>query len=240
MDILFNFEDKLITRSILVPWADPNVDVIKAGTPLDDEGAISNDGDAVGIVLNDVPKDWGRQIERDGLFYGTAEIVTAGYLDLASAEASFGQAYTDALKEKLSDIVFVDESLGGGSGLPEIEAGDDGKVLTVDDGEAVWSAPSGGGEIVYFEVATNKGGVTTDVTYSDVGSAFDSGAPVLLVVKNGTEDVIYQTPLVAQGASVYDFFVLSYTAGGILVDRYSVNTSNEWSMTSMTITGTWS
>ena len=38
---------------------------------------------------------------------------------------------------------------GGGSGLPTIEEGDEGKVLTVDDGEAVWAEGGGGSSDPY-------------------------------------------------------------------------------------------
>ena len=34
-----------------------SADVVKAGSPIDADGKISNDGDAVGILLNDVHKD---------------------------------------------------------------------------------------------------------------------------------------------------------------------------------------
>ena len=39
---------------------------------------------------------------------------------------------------------------GGGGGLPTIEEGDDGKVLTVDDGAAVWAEGGGGSSDPYI------------------------------------------------------------------------------------------
>ena len=171
-NILFDFKDKLRTRQLQFPWADAEMLVLKAGTPLDEHGNVANGDTAIGIVAQDVPQDWGRFIARDGKFYGKCEVIVAGYVDLASAEASFGQAYTDALKEKLSDIVFVDESLGGGGGLPEIGEGDDGKVLTVDDGEAVWAEASGGGAPFIATFTQSGGSYSCNKTFAEVQEAY--------------------------------------------------------------------
>lgn len=45
---------------------------------------------------------------------------------------------------------------GGGGGLPPIEEGDDGKVLTVSSGEPVWASGGGGVSITQVE-QTNEG-----------------------------------------------------------------------------------
>lgn len=71
----------------------------------------------------------------------------------------------DTLKDNL-DIE------GGGSGLPEIGSGDNGKVLTAsvhgDAKEATWETPSGGGS--YFVTVGNTPSISQDTVELDDGS----------------------------------------------------------------------
>jgi len=55
-----------------------------------------------------------------------------------------------------------------GDSLPPIEAGDDGKVLTASDGEAVWASGGGGGggNAVYINFDTANGRI--DASYNDL------------------------------------------------------------------------
>lgn len=115
MSILYEFSNDLRTRNVQFPWVD-GLDTLKAGTPLDINGAIVNDDTAVGIVAEDVPRNWGRLISADGNFYANVTVIVAGYIDEAAAESSCGLEYTDALKGALNDIVFVDGEIGSGGG----------------------------------------------------------------------------------------------------------------------------
>ena len=71
-------------------------DVLKAGTPVDASGKAANTSAAVGIVLNDVPKE--RPI---------ATVVKAyAVINTANANANAGITIADAVKEALPLIVF--------------------------------------------------------------------------------------------------------------------------------------
>lgn len=71
-------------------------DVLKAGTPVDASGKAANTASAVGIVLNDVPKE--RPI---------ATVVKAyAVINTANANANAGITIADAVKEALPLIVF--------------------------------------------------------------------------------------------------------------------------------------
>lgn len=69
--------------------------VVKAGTPIDDDGVASNDGDAIGILLWDVLEDRPQ---------GT--ILKKAYIDLAKAEANCGLTIDAAVKAALPMVVF--------------------------------------------------------------------------------------------------------------------------------------
>lgn len=119
MSILYEFTNSLKTEKAQFRWTDQSFQVLKAGTPLDANGAIANDATAVGIVAYDVPPSGGSMwsvVTNDGSYYADVELITSGYIDEAAAEASCGLEYTDALKGALSDIVFVDGEIGSGGG----------------------------------------------------------------------------------------------------------------------------
>lgn len=119
MSILYEFTNSLKTEKAQFRWTDQSVQVLKAGTPLDANGAIANDATAVGIVAYDVPPS-GRSmwsvVTNDGSYYADVELITSGFIDVAAAESSCGLEYTDAIKGKLADIVFVDGEIGSGGG----------------------------------------------------------------------------------------------------------------------------
>ena len=69
--------------------------VVKAGTPIDEDGVASNDGDAIGILLWDVLEDRPQ---------GT--ILKKAYIDLAKAEANCGLTIDAAVKAALPMVVF--------------------------------------------------------------------------------------------------------------------------------------
>ena len=175
MDILYHFTDALKTRKLLVPWADKSVKVIKAGTPFDANGAIANGETAIGLVAQDYPEEWAKEIYPDGKFYAEVEVITAGYIDLAAAEANCGLTYSDDLKAALTGIVFCDGALPAPDVLPAIEESDEGKVLTVDEGAAVWAEASGGGGGALAVLLNVSGNIFTfDKTWREVKNAIDN------------------------------------------------------------------
>ena len=141
MNIIFDLSNATKKQKILYPWAG----ALKAGTPLAGDGSVANDGSAVGLVAHDYPEEWAKEVYPDGKFYAEVEVIAAGYIDLAAAEANCGLTYSDELKAALTGIVFCDGALPAPDVLPAIEESDEGKVLTVDEGAAVWAEASGGG-----------------------------------------------------------------------------------------------
>ena len=114
---------------------------LKAGTPLDEDLAVANDGDAVYIVAEDF------------FFVSTnpnqdrhVPLVKAGYVDLNKAEAAAGITFADTAKAALATagIILVNGKLDGSNvgspdELPPIPDTDGSYelLLTVSDGEAV-------------------------------------------------------------------------------------------------------
>lgn len=109
--VLFYFLKELRTSTVKVPRG-TDFDTIQAGTPLSEAGAIANDATAYGIVMHNHQKEWTREATING--YANVTVIVAGYIDEAAAEASCGLTYTDALKGKLSDIVFADGKVSFG------------------------------------------------------------------------------------------------------------------------------
>lgn len=73
-----------------------NTDVVKAGSPIGADGTIQNDGDAVGILLNDVYVE----NPNGSLIKGFATI------NLANAEANSGLTIAATAKAALANIIF--------------------------------------------------------------------------------------------------------------------------------------
>lgn len=154
---------------------------LKAGTPLDEDLAVANNGDAMYIVAEDF------------FFVSTnpsqermVPLIKAGYVDLNKAEAASGLTYTDAavaaLKEAGIEVVDGLLETGGGSGgggLPS--GGTTGQVLkkkSNTDYDAEWGDESGGGDAAsILQVSVYEDGGTWKVdssgtTFSDVDEPF--------------------------------------------------------------------
>lgn len=129
---------------------------LKAGTPLDEDLAVANDGDAMYIVAEDF------------FFISTnpnqdrhVPLVKAGYVDLNKAEAAAGITYADAAVAALKEagIEVVDgllETGGGGSG----------------------------GDVLMVNVEYKNFAYTADASYEDVRAAVEAGAQVFMTYSN--------------------------------------------------------
>ena len=124
--------------------------LLKAGTPLDEYFAVSNDEDAVYLVAEDF------------YFYSNTPtqakivpLITAGYVDLNKAEAASGLTYTDdciaALEE--AGITLVDGKLasggGSGGGVYTVNVTQSGDDLVCDKTAAEILAASKAGLVIF-------------------------------------------------------------------------------------------
>lgn len=117
--------DNLDWREIVINWEGMGDDVteIKAGTPMDAEGNIANNGNCFGLMMGDVLRTRNR-----------ARVVISGPVDLDEAEANSGITLTDEAKAAMRDVWFPGKS---GSGLPTGGAAYQ-QLVTDGEGNAKW------------------------------------------------------------------------------------------------------
>ena len=193
MSILFDFHDDLVVEEMNFPWTDPSITAIKAGTPLDEDGAIANNGDAVGLVAYTLPHGGDNLLgvassNADGSLYIKVKVIKSGYVNLAEVEASFGSALTDACKSALTGIHFITDISSGGGG------GGGGNGIFVIELNAV-------GNTFYF----NK-------TYAEIKTAITGGLLPVVFTNVGIGYVLeYQD---GGGGSSYVVGVLNNMMGG--------------------------
>jgi hypothetical protein len=92
-------------REVKIDWDAMAGDVIKAGTPMSREGLIANDGNAYGILMDDVQRKRNKR----------GRVIVAGCVDVAKAEEHSGVKLSAAAKKALGDVW----SQGFGGALPE-------------------------------------------------------------------------------------------------------------------------
>lgn len=135
---------------------------------------------------------------------GFSKAVEADDINISESEVSIG------------GIVYSDDAWdysnagqgGGGSGLPEVDAEDAGKVLTVSD-DGVWEAetPSGGGGSYVVTYSLDGQDVVCDKTASEIYTAFSSGNPITFVLTNQDGSKIVANTYYAEGDDVYGYYV---------------------------------
>lgn len=96
---------------------------------------------------------------------------------------------------------------GGGSGLPEVDDSDNGKVLTVVDGEWAAASGGGGGGGLLVTLAWDGDNATLDKSYNAILAALSSG--IMPVIKDEYNVIYYVFVLYNNEAkyyaSVHDF-----------------------------------
>ena len=86
--------------------------------------------------------------------------------------------------------------LAEGGLVPPIEEGDDGKVLTVDEGAAVWAEGGGGSGNIYLELDSGTGSI--DASFNELQEYYNDGKLVLL--KNVYDD---------GGTTHYEWYIMT-------------------------------
>lgn len=122
MSLLFNLDDSAVVEKVTMKW--PSDDYfIPAGTPMSRTG-IANDENAVGVLASPAKVEFtfpdsiarliGKKEPKGNLDY-TFDIITAGFVDIKKAEASFGGKIEPAAKSAMSGIRFIESTsdLGG-------------------------------------------------------------------------------------------------------------------------------
>ena len=117
MSLLFNLDDSAVVEKVTMKW--PSDDYfIPAGTPMRREG-IANDENAVGVLASPAKVEFtfpdsiarliGKKEPKGNLDY-TFDVITAGFVDIKKAEASFGGKIEPAAKSAMSGIRFIESA----------------------------------------------------------------------------------------------------------------------------------
>ena len=132
MSLLFNLDDSAVVEKVTMKW--PSDDYfIPAGTPMSRTG-IANDENAVGVLASPAkveftfPDSIARLIgkkEPKGTLDYTFDIITAGFVDIKKAEASFGGKIEPAAKSAMSGIRFIESASDVGGDYFEIKIDSD-------------------------------------------------------------------------------------------------------------------
>lgn len=151
---------------------------LKAGTPLDEYFAVSNDDDAKYIVAEDF-----KFISTKPDQAKIVPLITAGYVDLNKAEAASGLTYTDDCIAALGDagIVMVDGTISGGTSVvanPTL-AGTEDSLTGIQIGETKYAVDSGTSVVANPTLAGTEDsltGIQIGETKYSVGGSSGGGA----------------------------------------------------------------
>ena len=188
--------------------------LLRAGTPLNNSKAVANTENAKYLVAEDF------------IFYndphdnGPVKLITAGYVDLAKAQAAWGREYEDDAIAALATagIILVDGATlpAGGGGLPDVTSDDNGDVLTVVEGEWAKAAPSGGGVLI----VTDTDG-TLDKTWQEIHDAM----PLAFIDGGGA---YYLIGTAVSSGNAYVVVYTEPTQAGNAFCEYETNSADEY------------
>lgn len=154
---MFGF-DTLDWRQVKIDWDAITDDVIKAGTPMDKDGHICNDGNVYGILMDDVQRK--RNVQ--------GRVVISGCMDMKAAEEHSGITLSAEAKAALPDIWTQSGGVSSWNdipdkpeGLPYVERGY-GVVLP----ETTVETAQGGTVAVLPDVLDVSIGRTYDVSWN--------------------------------------------------------------------------
>lgn len=86
---------------------------VPVGAPVDQIGAVANNGNAIGIVIG------AKKQVISGRFVKNLVVMVAGYCDIIDAQEIWGDEYSAEAIAAMSDIIFCDDhKIGGGGGWP--------------------------------------------------------------------------------------------------------------------------
>ena len=109
-----------------------------------------------------------------------------------------------------------------GGGLPTIEEGDDGKVLTVSSGEAVWASGGGGGgsSVTIAECSYNSGThtFTSPLTAGEMLEIYKTGVLIMHCddETNNTWRIIFEAVVDTEG-----YYIFMFSQGFFITDAES-------------------
>ena len=150
MSLLFNLDDSAVVEKVTMKW--PSDDYfIPAGTPMSREG-IANDGNAVGVLASPAKVEFtfpdsiarliGKKEPKGNLDY-TFDIITAGFVDIKKAEASFGGKIEPAAKSAMTGIRFIESASDLVGDYLEIKFDWDTMTCNYSASEIVYAADAG-------------------------------------------------------------------------------------------------
>lgn len=197
-----------VYREVKIGWGDITFP-LKAGTPVSLAGAISNDGDAIGLI----PTDYFEEPTFKSIY-----VLVGGDVILSEVEESFGDSLEDAAKSNMNGIRFWldDGTVYNATELPSVTAEDDGDVLTVVDGawakatptkelpsvtagddgdvltvvEGAWAkaTPSGGAFVIGMTSEMDVDAL--DKTWKEIHDAMASGQIAIILSEENADTVI--------------------------------------------------
>lgn len=139
-----------------------------------------------------------------------------------------GLPATDFSRMNREWVKAVAEGGSGGGGLPEITEADEGKVLTVESGEAAWATAGGGGGGSVLLINNND--ETLNKTGQQIADAFTGGSLCLLVNQISEDDYTdtfysimaeYAQSISESEGNYYNFTFIRMVSGNIVTSKYS-------------------
>lgn len=125
-------------------------------------------------------------------------------------------------KTRLEEIILkIANAQPTGPSVPEITAQDEGKVLTVEAGEATWATGGGGGGV--FLITDTSG--TLNKTYTEIYTAFIAGLVCIIHREESDEEYLSVGDYIVIGLNTstedeYTDYIVTTTSGGTVSDRY--------------------